>query len=82
MTVLYVDLEHARVREDDALGPAHRARLEAARALLAEAAGEPRHLAHDVAGETRRSVGTEDVGAFAFAVLAERMVAEQPDLAR
>lgn len=50
--------------------------------LLAEAAGEPRHLAHDVAGETRRSVGTEDVGAFAFAVLAERMVAEQPDLAR
>lgn len=41
MTVLYVDLEHARVREDGALGPAHRARFEAARTLLAEAAGEP-----------------------------------------
>lgn len=50
--------------------------------LLAEGAGEPRPLEHDVALETWRSVGSEDVGAFAFAVLAERMVAEQPDLAR
>ena len=41
MTVLYVDLEHACVREDGALGPAHRARFEAARVLLAELAGVP-----------------------------------------
>jgi ribulose-5-phosphate 4-epimerase/fuculose-1-phosphate aldolase len=50
--------------------------------LLADAAGEPRPLDHDVALETWRSVGTEDVGAFAFAVLAERIVSEQPDLRR
>lgn len=50
--------------------------------LLAEAAdGEPHPLDEAVARATWRSVGTEDVGAFAFSVLAERMVAEQPDLA-
>lgn len=41
MTVLYVDLEHARIREDVALGPAHRARFEAARTVLAEASRKP-----------------------------------------
>jgi len=41
MRVLYVDLEHARVRADATLGPAHRERFEAARALLSDVAGEP-----------------------------------------
>lgn len=39
MSVLYVDTEHDRVLEHAALGPAHRARIEATRERLADAAG-------------------------------------------
>ena len=41
MTVLYVDLEHERVLADPARARGHLTRREAARARLAEAAGEP-----------------------------------------
>lgn len=41
MTVLYIDTEHDGVRAHPESGPAHQAKLEAARARLAVAAGEP-----------------------------------------
>ncbi|MGI8475480.1 MAG: type 1 glutamine amidotransferase [Thermomicrobiales bacterium] len=41
MTVLYIDTEHDDVRADPALGPRHQARIAAACARLADAAGEP-----------------------------------------
>lgn len=50
--------------------------------LLAEAAGSPRPLDADIASTTAAVVGTEDVGAFAFSVLAKRIVVESPELAR
>lgn len=50
--------------------------------LLAEAAGDPQPLSPEVATATAASVAPEDVGAFAFSVLAKRIVAEQPDLRR
>jgi len=50
MWVLYVDLEHERVRADAEMGPAHRAKLEEAGRRLGEASGEPCEtaLAEDV----------------------------------
>lgn len=48
--------------------------------MLAKGYGTPRVLPDEVARETWRSVGAEDVGAFAFGSLAERILAEQPDL--
>lgn len=50
--------------------------------LLAEAAGRARPLDDETATATAAVVGTEDVGAFAFSVLAKRIVAECPELAR
>jgi len=50
--------------------------------LIAEAAGEPQPLSDEIATATAATVGPEDVGAFAFSVLAKRVVAEQPDLRR
>lgn len=50
--------------------------------LLAEAAGSPRPLDDDIASTTAAVVGAEDVGAFAFSVLAKRIVVEFPELAR
>ncbi len=41
MPVLFVDLEHERVRSDTEAAPAHRAKIEEARRRLGEAAGEP-----------------------------------------
>lgn len=49
--------------------------------LLAEAAGEPDALGHDAALAAWRSVGPEDVGNFAFSVLAKRITIEYPELA-
>ena len=50
-------------------------------ALLAEAAGDPEPLGHEAALAARRSVGPEDVGNFAFSVLAKRITIEYPELA-
>lgn len=50
--------------------------------LMAMAAGTPRVLEAPVAAATAATVGTDDVGAFAFAVLAKRIVSEHPELAR
>ncbi len=41
MTVVYVDTEHDRVRAHPETGPAHQAKIEAARVRLAAAAGGP-----------------------------------------
>ena len=41
MTVLFVDAEHDRVRDDQTLGPPHGAKVETARARLETAAGMP-----------------------------------------
>lgn len=48
--------------------------------LLAEAAGEPKHIAHDVALHTRETVGNPLAGWFSFQPLYEVIVAEQPEL--
>ncbi len=46
MTVLYVDTEHDRVRDHLDLGRSHRARIEATRKRLADAAGTPCLVEH------------------------------------
>jgi GMP synthase-like glutamine amidotransferase len=46
VSVLYIDIEHDRVRCDPRLGPAHAARLETARCRLEVAAGQPCHALH------------------------------------
>jgi ribulose-5-phosphate 4-epimerase/fuculose-1-phosphate aldolase len=48
--------------------------------LMAEAAGSPIHIDHEMALLTRGQVGTEAVGRFNFRPILSRMVAEQPDL--
>ena len=47
--------------------------------LLAEAAGTPRPIPHDVARHTARQVGTEFGGWFSFQPYRERIVREEPD---
>lgn len=46
MRVLYIDVEHGRVRAHERLGPSYRTRLEAARSRLEEAAGRPCQTLH------------------------------------
>lgn len=46
MTILYVDAEHERIRQDPALGLTHRVKLDEAAARLADAAGEPCQVLH------------------------------------
>ena len=48
--------------------------------LLAEAAGSPRPLGHDVASRTAAQVGNPENGWFSFRPLYDVIVAEQPDL--
>ncbi len=48
--------------------------------LLAEAAGTPKLIAHDVALHTRETVGTPLAGWFNFQPLYQVIIAEQPDL--
>lgn len=47
--------------------------------LLAEAAGTPRPIPHEVARHTARQVGTEFGGWFSFQPYRERIVREEPD---
>ncbi|HLL51241.1 MAG TPA: hypothetical protein VK356_11295, partial [Thermomicrobiales bacterium] len=46
MTILYIDTEHDRVREDAALGSSHRARIEAVRVRLSAIGGLPCEVQH------------------------------------
>jgi ribulose-5-phosphate 4-epimerase/fuculose-1-phosphate aldolase len=48
--------------------------------LLAEAAGKPKLIRHDVALQTRETVGTPLAGWFSFLPLYEVITAEQPEL--
>ncbi len=48
--------------------------------LIAEAAGQPKLIAHDVAQKTRDQVGTPEVGRGSFKPLFDVISAEQPDL--
>lgn len=48
--------------------------------LLAEAAGEPRLIPHDVALKTRATVGSPLAGWFSFKPLYDVIIAEQPEL--
>lgn len=81
MTIVYVDLEHARVRNDAAAGVTHRIRRDAAQARLARAAGEPCDVLRfeDVPIERIQSLApiamvisgnTADWGEYDFATLA------------
>jgi ribulose-5-phosphate 4-epimerase/fuculose-1-phosphate aldolase len=48
--------------------------------LLASAAGQPVHIAHESAELTRSQVGSHIAGWFSFQPLFQRIVREQPDL--
>ena len=48
--------------------------------LLAEAAGTPRLIPHDVALQTRETVGSALAGWFSFQPLNDVILAEQPEL--
>jgi GMP synthase (glutamine-hydrolysing) len=61
MTILYIDTEHDRVREDAALGPSHRARIEAVRVRLSTIGGLPcevQHFATISPGQIERAAPT------------------------
>jgi len=47
--------------------------------LLAEAAGKPKPLTHNVAAHTADQVGRPEGGYFSFQPLWDRIVREQPD---
>ena len=48
--------------------------------LLAEAAGTPKPIAHDIAAHTAAQVGTHRGGYFSFQPLWDSIVAAEPDL--
>ena len=48
--------------------------------LLAEAAGEPKPIPHEVAKLTHSQVGSPEIGYFSFQPLWDWIVAEEPDL--
>jgi ribulose-5-phosphate 4-epimerase/fuculose-1-phosphate aldolase len=48
--------------------------------LLAEAAGKPILIPHEVAAKTAKQVGSQQAGWFSFQPLYDRIVKEQPDL--
>ena len=48
--------------------------------LLAEAAGSPKPISHEVALQTRETVGSPLAGWFSFQPLYDVIIAEQPEL--